>query len=108
VKILATPALLLAILMTFVNTAEADCRCECVDSRMRTFCSSPLDVAVCSGGCLGSVCIGFCSPHGAIAEQSRIEHEAAQAEEAQGAIATGRVIPLCRLLVAPWHAASCT
>jgi hypothetical protein len=76
VKILATPALLLAILMTFVNTAEADCRCECVDSRMRTFCSSPLDVAVCSGGCLGSVCIGFCSPHGAIAEQSGIEHEA--------------------------------
>ena len=75
-KILATPALLLAILMTFVNTAEADCRCECVGSRMRTFCSSPLDVAVCSGGCLGSVCIGFCSPHGAIAEQSRIEHEA--------------------------------
>lgn len=38
-------------------------------------CTSPLDTSVCSDAYLGLTCLGFCAPHSAIAEQSRIEHE---------------------------------
>jgi hypothetical protein len=79
----ATPVFFLAIFiiaLPLISTAQANCRCECVDSRMRTICTSPLDTSVCSGACLGSTCLGFCAPHSAIAEQNRIEHESKKYE----------------------------
>jgi hypothetical protein len=81
-KILVAPVFLAIciIALPLASTAQAACRCECVDSRMRTICTSPLDTSVCSGACLGSTCLGFCAPHSAIAEQYRIEHEAKKYE----------------------------
>jgi hypothetical protein len=76
-RFLAAPALATCIaLTTFTSSAEAGCRrCECVDSKLRTICTSPTEIGQCHGACMGDTCIGYCKAYTPIAEQNRLNYE---------------------------------
>jgi hypothetical protein len=55
-------AALLAIGMALVlllSSAGAECVCRCVDNKLRTVCTNPLDIGRCTGSCIGSMCVGL-------------------------------------------------
>jgi hypothetical protein len=74
-KYLLTFIAALAILAAASYAASARCSYECKDSKLITKCTSPTDIEKCKGACLGNMCIGFCSPDAALAEQNQIQHE---------------------------------
>jgi hypothetical protein len=74
-------AIIAAALVLTSSVAEARCVCRCDQGRMRTICTSALDLSRCFGVCLGDTCLGACSASPPLLEQGLINQEARQSHE---------------------------
>ena len=80
-------AALLAIGMApplLASSAGAECVCRCEEGKLRTICTSPLDIGRCTGSCIGSMCVGLCMADAPVADQSRRDWEVRELQPLKG------------------------